>query len=174
MRPFLLSACLLLVAFGACVAVVSAEDEPAAPRHAPTLADLAWMTGAWVEKEGPSVFTETWSAPSGDAMVAASHWAVEGKTRMYELCVIEQTGQGPVLHVRHFHRGVQPWEQEKAGPISWPLKSLEGQHVIFEHPTRAWPKTMEYRRTGDVLEGRLVGVENGMPKQIPFSFHLAK
>ena len=150
-----------------------AEDAPVPVKDAaPTLADLAWLTGAWSETEGPSVFSEVWGAPLGDAMVAASHWSIGGKTRMYELVVIEQTEAGLVLHVRHFHRGVIPWPSENDGPMSWPLKSLDGQHVVFEHPTRAWPKVMEYRRVGKILEGRLAGAEQGRPKEIPFRFAL--
>ena len=172
----LLPLALLVAVTLACVLPAVAEDAPNADAKKDpatvTLKDLAWMVGSWSEAEGPSVFSEAWMPAQGDAMVAASHWTIQGKTRMYELNVIEQTPKGLVIHVRHFHRGVVPWEAEATGPVSWPLKSLEGQHVIFEHPTRAWPKRLEYRRSGKTLEGRLTGTENGVAKQIPFSFRL--
>lgn len=156
------------------VVVVGYADEKPAKKESkvPTLEDLAWMTGTWVEAEKTSVFTEIWGAPQGDAMVGHDHWTVGGKTRMVELTSIEQTAEGLVLHVRHFGRGMTVPASEKAGPMSWPLKSLEGQRVVFEHPTRAWPRRMEYHRTGDVLKGRLSGVENGKPNVIPFRFKL--
>jgi hypothetical protein len=161
-----------------------AEDKPAkdVPKadakkkdaKVPTLKDLAWMAGAWAESEGPSVFTETWHAGQGDAMAGVAHWTISGRTRMFELMSIETTASGLVLNVRHFHKGLVPWPSEVKGPITWPLKSLDGKHAVFEHPTRAWPKRMEYHRKGDVLAGRLSGMENGRPKEIPFTFRLQR
>jgi len=168
-----------LVVLGVAAAIVAvavsvgwADDDPVKKekKAVPTLKDLAWMTGTWVEAEKTSVLTEIWGEPQGDAMVGHDHWTFGGKTRMLELIAIEQTAQGLVLNVRHFSRGLVPWEAEKDGPLSWPLKSLEGQRVVFEHPTRAWPKRMEYHRQGDVLSGKLSGVENGKPNVIPFRF----
>jgi hypothetical protein len=151
--------------------MLAAEEEPdKEAKNVPTLQDLTWLTGTWVEADGRSVLTEVWSAPQGDAMVGHDHWTVGGKTRMLELLAIEQTAQGLVLNLRHFHKGLVPWDAEKNGPLSWPLKSLEGQSVVFEHPTRAWPKRMEYHRKGDVLAGKLSGIENGKPNVIPFHF----
>ena len=91
---------------------------------------------------------------------------------MYELMSVEQTKDGLVIHVRHFGTGLVPWKSEANGPVSWPLKSLKGRHAIFEHPTRAWPKRLEYHREGDVMRARLSGVEHGKPKEIPFTLRL--
>ena len=163
------------VAMAVAVTVSFAEEKGAKEgKKVPTLKDLAWLTGTWVEASGASVLTEVWSAPQGDAMVGHDHWTVGGKTRMLELLAIEQTEQGLVLRLRHFDKGLVPWKAEKDGPISWPLKSLKGQRVVFEHPTRAWPKRMEYHRKGDVLTGKLSGVENGKPNAIPFRFELRR
>ena len=92
-------------------------------------------------------------------MVGHDHWTLGGKTKMVEIVMIEMEKSGPVLKIRHFGRNLAPWPQEKDGPLSWPLKSLEGRSVVFEHPTRAWPKRMEYHRKGNALSGKLSGVE---------------
>jgi len=162
------------VAVSVTVAVGYAEEPPVkdAKAKAPTLQDLAWLTGTWVEADKGSVLTEIWGAPQGDAMVGHDHWTVGGKTRMVELIAIEQEASGLVLKIRHFGHNLAPWPQEKDGPMAWPLKSLKGQSVVFEHPTRAWPKRMEYHRKGEVLTGKLSGVENGKPNAIPFHFKL--
>jgi hypothetical protein len=153
-------------------AVGRAEDEPAGKeaKPVPTLKDLAWLEGRWQEAQEGSLFTEVWGRAQGDAMVGYDHWTIGGKTRMLELMAIEQTEEGLVLRIRHFGRGLVMPKSEADGPISWPLLSLEGQKVVFEHPTRAWPKRMEYERQGDVLTGRLSGVEDGKPNAIPFRF----
>ena len=173
--PLLVLSCLLAAVLGA---AALAEDAPkAVPKKegaAVTLKDLAWMVGSWSEASGPSIFSETWMPAQGDAMTGAVHWTIQGKTRMYELTVIEQTPKGLVIHVRHFNPGLVPWAAEAKGPVTWPLKELRGQHVIFEHPTRAWPKRLEYKRDGDVMSGRLSGVENGKPNVLPFTFRLRK
>lgn len=166
-------ACIVAVVMAMAVSGVWADEKPAKKEtKVPTLNDLAWLTGTWVESDRGSVLTEIWGAPQGDALVGHDHWTVGGTTRMYELIAIEQTEQGLVLKVRHFSKDLVPWKAEKDGPMTWPLKSLVGQKVVFEHPTRAWPKRMEYERKGDVLTGQLSGIENGKPNAIPFRFAL--
>ena len=157
---------------GAFVVTSQAEDEPVGKeaQPVPTLKDLAWLEGTWEEAQQGSVFTEVWSAALGDAMIGHDHWTVGGKTRMYELMAIEQSEEGLVLRIRHFGTGLVIPKSELDAPMSWPLSSLEGQKVVFEHPTRAWPKRMEYEREGDVLTGKLSGIENGKPNAIPFRF----
>jgi hypothetical protein len=169
MTVAILAACLV---GGAFVVSGQADDEPEGKeaKPVPTLKDLAWLEGTWVEAEQGSVFTEIWSGAQGDAMVGHDHWTVGGKTRMYELMAIEQTEEGLALRIRHFGRALVIPKSEQDGPMSWPLLSLEGQKVVFEHPTRAWPKRMEYERKGADLMGRLSGVENGKPNAIPFHF----
>ncbi|MDJ0520481.1 MAG: DUF6265 family protein [Planctomycetota bacterium] len=168
---------LVVVCVSVCVCVGVGLADEAAKKEAkkvPTLKDLTWLTGTWRETSGSMVLTEVWNAPQGDAMVGMDHMTVGGKTRMFELLAIEQTEQGLVLNLRHFGKGLRIPDAEKDGPMSWPLKSLEGSKVVFEHPTRAWPKRMEYERQGDVLLGRLSGVENGKPNAIPFRFERQK
>lgn len=177
LRPTALALTVLMALVLGLAVLVAAEDEPKAePKGAaaPTLADLAWMVGDWADAEGPSIFAETWLPAQGHDMVGVAHWTVGGRTRMYELMSIEQRDDGLVLHVRHFHRGLVPWPSEVKGPVAWPLKSLQGEHAIFEHPTRAWPKRMEYKRSGDALSGRLSGTKDGKPHAIPFSFRVRK
>ena len=168
--------CVVAVAVAVAVTVGFADDKPASEKEkkVPTLEDFAWLTGTWVEDHKGSVLTEVWGAPQGDAMVGHDRWTIRGKTRMYELIAIEQTKEGIVLRLRHFSKGLVPWKAERDGPVSWPLKSVTQNSAVFEHPTRAWPKRMAYHRKGDVLIGKLSGVENGKPNAIPFRFELRK
>jgi hypothetical protein len=169
-RRWTLAGIVLLAVLSVAVGV-RAEEEPVTKEGA-AIEALAWLTGTWVEVDDTSVFTEVWGPPQGDAMIGHDHWTVGGVTRMVELIAVERAATGLVMRLRHFGRGLVPSPAEKDGPMEFPLKSLEGTKVVFEHPTRAWPRSMTYERKGDELIGSLAGVENGKPSEIPFHFKL--
>lgn len=105
------------------------------PPREVTLADLAFISGdsrgeiegGWAE--------EHWSEPVADSMVGVYRYVKDGKVQMYELLVIEQTGEGPVLRLRHFHPGLVGWE-EKAQVWSYPLIRWTKNEAVFERPDK--------------------------------------
>jgi len=86
-------------------ALVQAQETPKEPARS-KIAEFSWLTGYWrFEAEG-AVWEDIWSAPEGDSLVAMSRWVQRGKTRLYELIVIEEEEDGMVLRLRHFSRGL--------------------------------------------------------------------
>jgi len=149
------------------------------PAAAPSpLDDLAWLSGTWRhEEESGDMEEETWSSPRADAMVGMLRMAQRGRVNLYELMSIELDGpagsaDGPlipgqepvaggapqrlVFHLRHFQRGLVPWEAEKSGPLTFTIKSLAPNEAVFEDPARDFPRELVYRREGDLLKIRLV------------------
>ena len=62
-------------------------DSPAA------IADIKWMTGAWVGTRGKSSFEERWSPPRGGAMLGVSRTVSRGKMSAFEyLRIVERDG----------------------------------------------------------------------------------
>jgi hypothetical protein len=109
----------------------------------------------------------------GDTAMGMFRWNREGKTWMYELMSVETEaeGGGLVFRLRHFGRGLTPWEKD--GPLTYPLKSMTTDSVVFEHPTKSDPKRFVYRRDGDRLFVRLEPDDAGA-KVDEFEFTLAK
>jgi hypothetical protein len=72
---------------------------------------------------------------------------------MYEFMAIEQTSEGPVLRLKHFHPGLVGWE-EKAHVWNYPLKSWKPGAAVFEAADKS--TRISYRITGkDSLEATL-------------------
>ena len=149
----------------------SAADEKEAPAK---LADLAWLEGNWRHADGGEIFDELWTAPEGDAMAAVSRSVRDGKTSMYELSSIEASEKGLVLCIRHFGAGLASWKSEAAATPAWPLVRRGDREAVFEDATRAFPRSIVYRRESgtdgaqDVLVARLEGERGGKPTVMEF------
>jgi hypothetical protein len=171
-----------------------------APAPAPILdsplSDLAWLSGTWRHQgEAGSFEEETWSAVSADAMVGMYRMASEGRVGLYELMSIELEGppggapanyDGPgipgqergtpqrlVFRLRHFERGLKPWDSEAEGPLTFQVTRLAENEVVFENPASEFPREIVYRRAGDVMTVRLVSATE-KHKDIEFMLHRAK
>jgi hypothetical protein len=96
-----------------------------------TLADLSFMTGLWRANWNGGLGEERWSTPSGDSMLGTFRFVKDGKARFYELMLIEQTPNGPVLRLKHFNAGLIGWE-EKAEVHSFRLIDYKKTVAVFE------------------------------------------
>ncbi len=121
----------------------------------PDLAGFAWLTGEWRAETERGSIVETWGRPEGDALLGMMRITESGHARLYEIFVIERDGDDLALRVRHFNRGLEPWEAERDGPMTFPLLRAEDNRAVFEDPTRAFPRRIVYTRSGDRLEVRL-------------------
>lgn len=162
-----------------------------APPPSP-LDDLAWMAGTWLQlaEDGSFISEETWSSPRSDAMVGMFRMAQRGSVGLYELMSIELEGPpgaaaGPlipgqepgaggapqrlVFHLRHFQRGLVPWESEKDGPLTFNALSVQPNEAVFEDATRDFPRRVVYTRTGDQLTIRLISA-TAAQKDMAFTF----
>ena len=101
----------------------------AAPPAA-SIADLAWMTGAW---EGPmgenAVLQETWLEPADDAMMAAVRLLEDGKTNMVELIVIEESEGTLIFRIQQWSKSYEP---RMPAPQKLVLAELGDNSVRFE------------------------------------------
>jgi len=179
---------------GLAVALGGAAPADATPSPSP-LDDLAWLAGTWLqEDETGLLMEETWSAPRADAMVGMLRMAQRGKVNLYELMSIELEGPagsagGPlipgqepgaggapqrlVLRLRHFHRGLAPWEAEKDGPLTFSVLRLQPNEVVFEDPARDFPNRVLYRRDGDLLTIRLISSSPATREDLEFKLKRA-
>jgi len=157
--------------FGNMHELIQYADAPKTETATVTVKDLAWMSGRWLRKQGKDDLEETWSPPLGDTAMGMFRWNRDGKTWMYELMSIETEDSGLVFHLRHFGKQLKPWEEDE--PLTYPLKSLKPNEVVFEHPTESDPKRFVYRREGDRLFVRLEP-EDAAAKVDEFEFTLAK
>ncbi len=163
---------------GLAVALGAAAPTAAVPAPSP-LDELAWLSGTWIQESEDGEFQaeETWSAPRADAMVGMFRQAQRGSIVLYELMSIELEGpagaaDGPlipgqtpgaggapqrlVFRLRHFERGLVPWESEQDGPLTFSAVSVQENQAIFEDPAREFPRQVVYTRKGDALTIRLI------------------
>lgn len=142
------------------------EARQAAPA-ATDLSAFAWMVGRWVAEHDGIFMEESWLPAHGDAQIGTFRWVRDGRTLLYELETIEQTGDGPVFRLRHFDRGLVPWKSEADGALSFPLLSVQENRAVFENPERDDPRRVIYARDGDTLTVRL---EKEDPEDHPMAF----
>lgn len=159
MKPLLLALVAATTAAAAAPLLRDADDDRT------PIESLDWLSGRWVVEGGGDYLEETWSPAREDALVGTFRWAREGGVWMYELMSIEADDEaGLVFHLRHFDRGLAPWESEAEGAMRYPLASLEENRVVFENPERDSPRQFVYERDGDVLSISLVGADAASPE----------
>jgi hypothetical protein len=161
----------LLAAFfgtaGACIAQTAAP-----PPSKVALADLSFIVGSWGADWSGGFGEEHWSTASGDSMVGTFRFVKEGKARFYEMMLIEQTPEGPVLRLKHFNPGLIGWE-EKAQVYSYPLIEHRQGLAVFERPDKQ--TRMTFRRTSnDSLSVLLEQTKDGKQTSEEFKFKLLK
>lgn len=140
------------------VALLSASSVPAQPAPKPalarrTVADIAFLSGHWVEITGRNLSEEIWTLPAGDSMAGVGRYVEEGRVRNLELYVIRQEAGGPVLRLRHFDPDLAARE-EKGAPVILPLVAVENQSARFEGPAGGGTPavSLAYRRVGETLD----------------------
>lgn len=128
----------------------------AADAAPPTLTDLHFLAGAWEHEEDGTLIREVWDEPRGDAMVG--HFVVisEGSAVLYELFAIEQGEGAPVLRLRHFNRGLEPWASEAEAPLTLTLTEAADDRAVFANPENDFPREMVYEVKEDALTVSLI------------------
>jgi len=138
-RTIALLAALLAIS---AIALHQNTDTPAAaraPDEAQASPDLAFLAGHWRADVGGGVIEETWFPPAHNSATGMLRWfAPDGSLRMLELITIKPGADGtPVMLLRHFDAGMQPWEDEKAGPFTAPLESHAPGSLAFRPTANA-------------------------------------
>lgn len=115
------------------------QDFPLPAAKKATIADLAWLAGAWVGTKGKSVIEERWSPPRGGSMLAVSRTVSGEKLVMFEfLRVVER--DGGLVYV------AQPGGRT---PTEFVLTELDATHAVFDNPRHDFPQRIAY----EVIEG---------------------
>lgn len=123
-----------------------------------TIADLAWLAGAWVGKKstGSSV-EERWTPPLGGAMLAVSRSVnASGKMFAFEyLRIIER--DGGLVYV------AQPGG---ATPTEFVLSELSSTRAVFDNPRHDYPKRIVYELSADGgLTASIGYLKGGTPRR---------
>lgn len=102
------------------------------------LSDLSFIEGHWQGTAFGGPIEALWSAPTGDNMLGSMRMMKDDKVNLYEILVIEQTPQGPMILVKHFKPGLIG-QEEKDKPDRYALIELGKERAVFEkvgEPTR--------------------------------------
>lgn len=145
-----------------CLPATSQEE---APERAPLKA-LAFLSGHWRGELDGALTDDFWSKPEGDSIIGMYREIQAGKVTMYELLSIEQTGDGPVLLIKHFNPGLRAWEEKDHGVIL-NLTHVAAGEAVFQRPDRRLRLTFRLV-SKDVLETTLEEIRNGKPTTTVF------
>ena len=143
--------CGLGLALGGCR--VPADAVPVAePRD--DLAGLTWLAGSWVLVSGNTVSEEHWTPPRGHTMLGLNRTVTDGRTAAFEYLRIESTPEGVVYLAS---------PQGRDPPTRFPLVESGPRRAVFENPSHDFPQRIVYERTGDRLDARIEGWQDGRP-----------
>ncbi len=121
-----------------------------APAQA-TMADMEWLTGAWVGTMGSSSIEERWSPPLGGAMLGVSRTVKRGSMVAFEyLRVVER--DGGLVYV------AQPGG---SSPTEFVLTELDATRAVFENPRHDSPQRIVYELSADGSLTASIGFING-------------
>ena len=139
-----------------------AEDIPM-PTPAPaTIADLGWLSGAWVGTRGASGTTsieERWGPPLGGAMLATSRTVSRGKMSGFEfLRIVER--DGGLVYV------AQPGG---AKATEFVCTELNAKRAVFDNPRHDYPKRIVYELSAEGGLSATIGqLKGGTPRRFDF------
>ncbi|TVQ32069.1 MAG: hypothetical protein EA376_07025 [Phycisphaeraceae bacterium] len=159
---------LALLLVGAAPAPAPGGDEPVA--H--TIADVAWIAGAWIGANGEHRFEEHWTIPAAGCMTGMFRWTVGDRLRVHELIVLEEEAGGVTMRLRHFGMQMRPWEESA---LVFRLVELEEGRAIFHQREAEAPKRLEYTfdEDADSLVVALIEMRDGEERAVRFSMRRA-
>lgn len=138
-----------------------AEDIPLPTPAKAAIADLAWLSGAWLGKRSTgSTNEERWSPPLGGAMLAISRSVnPSGKMFAFEyLRIVER--DGGLVYI------AQPGG---AKPTEFLLTELTKTRAVFENPRHDYPKRITYELSDEGALSATIGyLKGGTPRRFDF------
>ena len=112
-----------------------------AATQTPTLADLAWMSGAWeTAPGGRRQIEEHWTVAAGATMMGMSRTVAGEKTVEFEYLRIEQRADG-IYYVAH--------PKARCPGTDFKLTRASANEAVFENPQHDFPKRIIYRKGAD-------------------------
>jgi hypothetical protein len=100
---------------------------------------LSFLSGRWTSDSTEDSEEEYWSPVMGESMVGHFRVVAKGKAGaqkavFYEFWAIELEDGKPIFKRKHFHHGLQGWE-EKNDVVRLETKFEDAQTVVFTRPT---------------------------------------
>lgn len=136
-----------------------------AATQTPTLADLAWMAGAWQSAPGGKRQSEEhWTTAAGATMMGMSRTVAGEKTVEFEYLRIEQRADG-IYYVAH--------PKARCPATDFKLTRASANQAVFENPQHDFPKRIIYRRGADDSLTASVDGGEGM-KAISYAYRRMK
>jgi predicted nuclease of restriction endonuclease-like (RecB) superfamily len=138
------------------------QDIPMPAGAKATIADAAWLAGAWVGTRGAAGTTsieERWSPPLGGAMLAVSRTVARGKMTAFEyLRIVEK--DGGLVYVAQPGGGL---------PTEFVLTELTATRAVFDNPRHDYPKRIAYEITPEGGLTATIGyLKGGTPRRFDF------
>ena len=107
-------------------------------------ADLGWLTGNWLGRNGEDPVEEHWSPLCGNTLMGMMRWVKDDRVFFYELITVEQEGELVLLRIKHFYLKLVGWE-EKDSAHEFVLVQLKGQEAVFRELNKPDARWMIYR-----------------------------
>lgn len=104
--------------------------------------DLAWLSGAWVSRDGDKWTEEWWTPPRGGIMIGAGFSGEGGETASFEHMRIMAGEDGVVAF--HGMPGGAP-------AVRFVLVKGGKGEAVFENPAHDYPQRISYRMEGETL-----------------------
>ncbi len=136
-------------------------DEIELPEPAPaTLADMAWLAGAWVGTRGTSSVEERWGPPRAIVMLGTSSTVKGDRLTAFEfLRIVERDGS----LVYKAQPGGNP-------PTEFVLTEMSDGRFVFDNPRHDSPQRIVYERSGDdALTATIGWIHGGTPTRFEFT-----
>jgi hypothetical protein len=130
-----------------------------APAQA-AIADMDWLTGAWVGTRGSASIEERWSPPLGGAMLGVSRTVKGGSMVAFEfLRIVER--DGGLVYV------AQPGGHP---PTEFVLTELGTTRAVFENPRHDSPQRIVYELSSEGSLSASIGfAKGGRPQRFDFT-----
>lgn len=130
-----------------------------APARA-TMADMAWLAGAWVGTRGTSSIEERWTPPGGGAMLGVSRTVKRGSMVGFEcLRIVER--DGGMVYV------AQPGGNP---PTEFVLTELGTRRAVFLTPRHDSPQRIVYEFSAEGSLSASIGfAQGGRPQRFEFT-----
>jgi hypothetical protein len=120
---------------------------------------IGWLAGCWRAEGGEAGSGEHWMAPAGGTMLGLSRTITNGVT------VAHESMQLRIVDGKLTFIALPSGQAETA----FPLRSLDGESVVFEDPKHDFPQRVGYRRVSpDRVLAFIEGTRDGKTKRIEF------
>ncbi len=140
-------------------AVFAAAGSAAQPAAQVVRADqITWMAGCWRLDGSTRLVEEMWMAPSGGALLGVGRTVSGGRAVAHEFMQIRER-DGVLTFI------ALPSGQAEA---AFPLLRAGARELVFENRAHDFPQRVIYRLQGEMLVGRIEGVQNGKEQSADF------